>query len=50
VGNIICPHNIIAGAATVGMTGQEGKIMAKTIVACLIYSTLGGLFAFWLVS
>jgi lactate permease len=50
VGNIICPHNIIAGAATVGMTGQEGKILAKTIVACLIYSTLGGLFAFWLVS
>jgi lactate permease len=48
VGNIICPHNIIAGGATVGLAGQEGKILGKTILACVIYSTLGGVVAFWL--
>jgi lactate permease len=44
-GNIICPHNIIAGGATVGLVGQEGRILRKTMVGCLIYSTLGGLVA-----
>jgi lactate permease len=47
-GNIICPHNIIAGGATVGLTGQEGKILGKTIMACAIYSTLGGFVTLWL--
>jgi lactate permease len=45
VGNIICPHNIIAGGATVGLAGKEGSILSKTMVACLIYSMLGGLVA-----
>jgi lactate permease len=45
VGNIICPHNIIAGGATVGLVGKEGSILSKTMVGCLIYSTLGGLVA-----
>lgn len=45
VGNIICPHNIIAGSATVGLAGKEGSILGKTMVGCLIYSTLGGLMA-----
>ncbi|MEW6054575.1 MAG: L-lactate permease [Nitrospirota bacterium] len=48
VGNIICPHNIIAGGATVGLAGQEGKILGKTILACSVYSLLGGLLAIWL--
>jgi lactate permease len=48
VGNIVCPHNIIAGGATVGLVGQEGSILRKTVVGCLIYSTLGGLAALWL--
>jgi lactate permease len=45
VGNMICPHNIIAGGATVGLAGKEGSILSKTMVGCLIYSTLGGLVA-----
>lgn len=45
VGNIICPHNIIAGGATVGLVGKEGSILSKTMVVCLIYSMLGGLVA-----
>lgn len=43
VGNIICPHNIIAGCATVGLSGQEGGVLRKTLPACLVYVLLGGL-------
>lgn len=42
VGNIICPHNIIAGGATVGISGEEGAILRKTLGACLLYAMLGG--------
>jgi lactate permease len=48
VGNIICPHNIIAGGATVGISGQEGAVLSKTLVACLLYALLGGALAFLL--
>jgi lactate permease len=48
VGNIVCPHNIIAGGATVGLIGQEGKILGRTAVACGVYAGLGGLVAWWL--
>lgn len=50
VGNIICPHNIIAGGATVGLKGEEGNVLRKTLPACLIYVTLGGVLAFLLTS
>ncbi|MBA4148219.1 MAG: L-lactate permease [Verrucomicrobia bacterium] len=50
VGNIICPHNIIAGGATVGLKGEEGVVLRKTLPACLIYATLGGLLALLLAS
>jgi lactate permease len=29
VGNIICPHNIVAGGATVGLIGREGEVMRR---------------------
>lgn len=45
VGNIICPHNIIAGCATVGVYGEEGRILRRTLGACALYATLGGLLA-----
>lgn len=45
VGNIICPHNIVAGGATVGIAGEEGEILAKTLGACVLYATLGGVLA-----
>jgi lactate permease len=48
VGNIVCPHNIIAGGATVGLVGQEGKILGRTAVACGVCTGLGGLVAWWL--
>ena len=45
VGNIVAPHNIIAGCATVGMTGREGDVLVRTLGACAIYLILGGLLA-----
>ncbi len=44
-GNMFCPHNIIAGSATVGIAGQEGAILRRTLWPCLIYTMLGGLLA-----
>jgi len=33
LGNMICPNNVIAAAATVGVIGKEGAIMKKTFKA-----------------
>lgn len=49
VGNMVCPHNIIAGGATVGLAGREGEILRTTAIACLTYAAAGGLFLVWLV-
>lgn len=46
VGNIICPHNIIAAGATVALTGQEGEVLKRTLWPALFYGLLGGLLAF----
>lgn len=43
VGNIIAPHNIIAGAATVGLIGREGEVMSKTLALGIVVALLGGL-------
>jgi len=45
VGNIICPHNIIAGGATVGLRGEVGEVLQRTMLACAVYAALGGLLA-----
>ncbi len=42
VGNIVCPHNIVAGAATVGLAGREADILRRTLVPCAVYLCLGG--------
>ncbi|WP_439579937.1 L-lactate permease, partial [Elioraea sp.] len=42
VGNIICPHNIVAGAAAVGIAGREGAILRRTLPACLLYLAAAG--------
>lgn len=43
IGNIVAPHNIIAGSATVGLVGREGDVLARTAFACLTYVAWGGL-------
>ena len=45
VGNPIAPHNIVAGGATVGLTGSEADVMRRTIGITLVYAVLGGLLA-----
>ena len=49
VGNPIAPHNIVAGGATVGLTGGEADVMRRTIGITLVYAVLGGLLALLLV-
>jgi lactate permease len=43
VGNCVALHNIITGAATVGLQGREGDILRKTGPVCLVYLAAGGL-------
>ncbi|MFI7579475.1 L-lactate permease [Kocuria kalidii] len=45
VGNLICPHNIVAAVATVGLTGQEGRVLRSTFPTAAIYVVLGGVLA-----
>lgn len=42
VGNIVCPHNIVAGAAAVGAAGSEGAILRATLAPCLLYLVAAG--------
>lgn len=42
IGNAIAPHNIIAGAATVGLSGRDGEVLARTLVPVLIYTASAG--------
>lgn len=50
VGNIVCPHNIVAGGATVGLAGREGEVMRRTLPACALYAALGGVLVFVIVA
>ncbi len=43
IGNIVCPHNVVAGAATVGLAGREGEVLRRTAGPCLLYLAAGGL-------
>jgi lactate permease len=45
VGNIVCPHNIIAGGATVGLVGDEGAVLKRTMWVFALYAALGGVLA-----
>jgi lactate permease len=46
VGNMIAIHNILAASSTVGLQGNEGKIIRKTICICLLYALIAGTAAF----
>jgi lactate permease len=37
IGNMICPNNVVAVAAVVGLIGKEGDIMRRTIIPSLIF-------------
>ncbi|TVS03763.1 MAG: L-lactate permease [Rhodobacteraceae bacterium] len=42
IGNAIAPHNIIAGTATVGLTGRDGEVLRYTLVPVLTYTIFTG--------
>ncbi len=42
IGNAIAPHNIIAGTATVGLSGREGEVLRQTLVPVLAYALCAG--------
>lgn len=45
-GNMICVHNIVSVSSVVGLSGQEGNILRKTVVPALIYALLVGIVGF----
>ena len=47
VGNLICPHNIIAAGATVALVGKEGEVLGRALWVALLYAALGGVLALW---
>ena len=50
VGNIVCPHNVVAAGATVGLQGREGEILRRTLGAALLYTMAGGALGFLLLA
>lgn len=42
-GNMIAIHNVVAASATVGILGQEGNVLRKTIVPTLYYVLFVGI-------
>jgi lactate permease len=46
IGNVIAPHNIIAGSASVGLVGREGDVLRYTAWPCIAYSAVGCVTAF----
>ena len=42
-GNMIAIHNVVAASATVGLLGQEGLTLRKTILPTVYYLTVLGL-------
>ena len=42
-GNMICVHNIVTASATVGLNGQEGRLIRNVAVPILFYLTLAGI-------
>lgn len=49
IGNMICPHNIIAAGATVNIQGEEGHVLRYTLPMALMLSVIAGGVAIWLV-
>jgi lactate permease len=42
-GNMIAIHNVVAASATVGLLGQEGATLRKTILPTLYYLAIVGM-------
>ena len=42
-GNMFCIHNVVAASATVGLLGQEGITLRRTIIPTIYYCVLTGI-------
>ncbi|NOX53262.1 MAG: L-lactate permease [Planctomycetes bacterium] len=49
-GNTICVHNVVAASAVVGLLGQEGAVIRKTLIVFLYYALLPGAIGYAIVS
>lgn len=48
-GNMICVHNVVAASATVGLFGQEGTLIRRTLIPTTYYLVAAGLLgSLWL--
>ncbi|WP_306055963.1 L-lactate permease [Natronococcus wangiae] len=45
VGNLVAIHNVVAALATVGLVGQEGRVIRLNLIPLLYYAALVGLLA-----
>ena len=48
-GNIICVHNVVAASAVVGLMGQEGAVIRKSLIPFAYYALLPGAVGYWIV-
>ncbi|MEG3615370.1 L-lactate permease [Isoptericola haloaureus] len=48
IGNIICPHNVVAAAATVGLGGREGQVLRQALPVAAVCLVLIGAMA-WVI-
>jgi lactate permease len=48
-GNTICVHNVVAASAVVGLVGQEGSVIRKTLLVFTYYALLPGAVGYWIV-
>ena len=48
-GNTICVHNVVAASAVVGLIGQEGRVIRKTLPVFVYYVILAGMLGFGIV-
>ncbi len=50
LGNMICPNNVTAACATVGLMGQENKVMRRVVVmfliTCALYMVLSMIYVY----
>jgi lactate permease len=47
-GNMICVHNVVTASAVAGLSGQEGRIIRKTLPVFLWYSGLTASVGYWI--
>ncbi|MFN3866740.1 MAG: L-lactate permease [Demequina sp.] len=48
IGNLICPHNVVAAAATVGLSGREGQVLRSALPIAAVCLVIIGLMA-WVI-